>query len=93
MILEIVSPEARLFSGEVTSVTLPGVDGSFQILNNHAPIVSILEKGIIKIAAPSFNFSKEAASKFTKVNDQTYTLQIVSGTIEMKDNKIIVLAD
>ena len=41
MILEIVSPEAKLFSGEVTSVTLPGIAGSFQILNHHAPIVSI----------------------------------------------------
>jgi F-type H+-transporting ATPase subunit epsilon len=93
MILEIVSPEAKLFSGEVTSVTLPGVDGSFQILNNHAPIVSILEKGTIKIAAASFDFPKEVANKFTKVNDQTYTLDITSGTIEMKDNKIIVLVD
>lgn len=93
MTLEIVSPEAKLFSGEVTSVTLPGVDGSFQILNHHAPIVSILEKGTIKIVAPAFSFSKEVAGKFTKVNDQTYTLDIVSGTIEMKDNKIIVLAD
>lgn len=93
MILEIVSPEAKLFSGEVTAVTLPGVDGSFQILNNHAPIVSILEKGIVKIAAPKFNFSKDVASKFTKVNDQTYTLAITSGTIEMKDNKVIVLVD
>ncbi len=93
MILEIVSPEAKLFSGEVTSVTLPGVDGSFQILNHHAPIVSTLEKGTIKIAAASFNLSSESASKFTKVNDQTYTLEIESGTVEMKDNKIIVLAD
>ncbi|MBF7093355.1 F0F1 ATP synthase subunit epsilon [Flavobacterium sp. ALJ2] len=93
MTLEIVSPEAKLFSGNVTSVTLPGVDGSFQILNHHAPIVSILEKGTIKIVAPSFSFFKEVAGKFTKVNDQTYTLDIVSGTIEMKDNKIIVLAD
>jgi F-type H+-transporting ATPase subunit epsilon len=93
MILEIVSPEAKLFSGEVTSVNLPGVDGSFQILNNHAPIVSILEKGTVKVVASSFNFSKEVADKFTKVNEQTYTLQIASGTIEMKDNKVIVLAD
>ncbi|MDQ6471257.1 F0F1 ATP synthase subunit epsilon [Flavobacterium sp. LHD-80] len=93
MILDIVSPEAKLFSGQVTSVTVPGVDGSFQILNNHAPIVSILEKGTIKIAAPSFNFSKEVADKFAKVNDQTYTLEITSGTIEMKDNKVIVLVD
>ena len=93
MILEIVSPEAKLFSGEVTSVTLPGVDGSFQILNHHAPIVSILKDGVIKIAAPSFKIGKEVAGKFVKVNDQLYTLAINSGTIEMKDNKIIVLAD
>ncbi len=93
MILEIVSPEATLFKGEVTSVSLPGVDGSFQILNNHAPIVSILKQGTVTIAAASFKFDKEVAGKFTKVNDQNYTLEIASGTIEMKDNKVIVLAD
>jgi F-type H+-transporting ATPase subunit epsilon len=93
MILEIVSPEATLFKGEITSITLPGIDGSFQILNNHAPIVSILSKGTIKIVAPSFKISKDVAGKFTKLNDQTYTLEINSGTVEMKDNKVIVLAD
>ena len=93
MILEIVSPEATLFKGEVTSVSLPGVDGSFQILNNHAPIVSILKQGTVKLAANSFKFDKDVADKFTKVNDQNYTLEIKSGTIEMKDNKVIVLAD
>jgi F-type H+-transporting ATPase subunit epsilon len=93
MILEIVSPEASLFKGEVTSISVPGVDGSFQILNNHAPIVSLLQKGTVNITAPSFKFSKETAALFTKVNDQNYTLAISSGTIEMKDNKVIVLAD
>jgi F-type H+-transporting ATPase subunit epsilon len=93
MILEIVSPEATLFKGEVTSVSLPGVDGSFQILNNHAPIVSILKQGTVILAANSFKFDKDVADKFTKVNDQNYTLEINSGTIEMKDNKVIVLAD
>jgi F-type H+-transporting ATPase subunit epsilon len=93
MILEIVSPEATLFKAEVTSVSLPGVNGSFQILNNHAPIVSILKQGTIKIEAPSFKFEKDVVEKFTKVNDQNYTLEINSGTIEMKDNKVIVLAD
>ena len=76
MLLEIVSPEAKLFSGEVTSVTLPGVDGSFQILNNHAPVVSILEKGEVKIAASSFHFGKVVIGKFTKIIDQLYTLPI-----------------
>ena len=93
MLLEIVSPEAKLFSGEVTSVSVPGVDGNFQMLNNHAPIVSLLQKGTVKITAPSFDFSKESAGLFTKVNEQTYTLEINSGTLEMKNNKVIVLAD
>ena len=51
MILEIVSPEATLFKGEVTSVAVPGVNGEFQMLNNHAPIVSLLTKGNVKINA------------------------------------------
>jgi F-type H+-transporting ATPase subunit epsilon len=93
MILEIVSPEAKLFSGEVTSLSVPGVDGNFQMLNNHAPIVSILQKGTVKISATSFHFSKETKNLFTKINDQNYTLGINSGTIEMKDNKVIVLVD
>jgi F-type H+-transporting ATPase subunit epsilon len=43
MLLEILSPEASLFKGEITSVSVPGLDGSFQILN-HAPIVSLLQR-------------------------------------------------
>lgn len=93
MILEIVSPEASLFKGEVTSISVPGVDGSFQILNNHAPIVSLLQKGTVSITAANFKLDKETAALFTKVNDQNFTLAISSGTIEMKDNKVIVLAD
>jgi F-type H+-transporting ATPase subunit epsilon len=93
MTLEIVSPEASLFKGEVTSVTLPGVDGSFQILNHHAPIVSILKEGVVKIVANTFQFNKETQAKFVKVDDKTYTLPIQSGTIEMNDNKVIVLVD
>lgn len=93
MVLEIVSPEASLFKGEVTSVTLPGVDGSFQLLNQHAPIVSILKAGVIRIAANAFQFSKETKDKFVKVDDKTYTLAIQSGTIEMNQNKVIVLVD
>ena len=93
MTLEIVSPEATLFKAEVTSITLPGVDGSFQILNHHAPIVSILKAGDVKIVANHFDFGKEVAHRFVKIDNNTYTLPIKSGTIEMKDNKVIVLAD
>ena len=93
MILEIVSPEATLFKGEVTSVALPGVNGEFQILNNHAPIVSLLTKGNVKINAPKITIEKEFVSKFNKVNEQTFWLPINSGTIEMNENKVIVLVD
>lgn len=93
MIVEIVSPEATLFKGEVTSVAVPGINGEFQMLNNHAPIVSLLGKGNVKIVGANIKIAKEFISKFSKVNEQTYWLSINSGTIEMNDNKIIVLAD
>ena len=93
MILEIVSPEATLFNGEVTSVAVPGIDGEFQMLNNHAPIVSILAKGNVKINGVNLKIEKQFLDKFQKINDQNYWLSIQSGTIEMNDNKIIVLAD
>ena len=93
MLLEIVSPESKLFQGEVISVTFPGEAGSFQVLNHHAPIVATLKAGDIKIVASGFKFDKVVAAKFTKVNEQTYTLAIASGTVEMKDNKVIVLVD
>ncbi len=93
MTLEIVSPETMLFHGKVTSVTLPGAEGSFQILNHHAPIVATLQQGEIKIVADSFTFSKEAETKFKMMDQKTYTLPIMSGTLEMNDNKIIALVD
>jgi len=91
MHLEIVSPEATLFSGEVTSVTVPGVMGEFEMLNNHAPIISLLKEGNVKING-SITLEEEVESLFNKT-DKGFWLPISSGTIEMKDNKVIVLAD
>lgn len=91
MYLEIVSPEATLFSGEVTAVSVPGVNGSFQMLNNHAPIVSILGAGKVKIKG-DIKIDEEFENKFRQEAGET-VLDIASGTIEMKDNKVIVLAD
>lgn len=94
MLLEIVSPEGHLFKGEVTSVTVPGVDGEFQLLNDHANIVSILAEGNIKIAASNLGAASEYSPKFTRnEKEQKMTLAIQSGTLEMKDNKIIILVD
>mgnify|MGYP000748587128 CR=1 FL=1 len=60
MYLEIISPEFTLFSGEVTSVAVPGVDGEFEMLNNHASIVSTLKKGTIKINTGATRFKTGA---------------------------------
>ena len=91
MQLEIVSTEAQLFSGEVLSVTVPGASGSFQILNNHAPIVSTLVEGRVKIQG-NINLDEANKSKFTQEGDTTY-LDIQSGAIELSDNKVILLTE
>jgi len=91
MYLEIVSPETTLFKGEVDSVSVPGINGDFEMLNNHAPIVSILKEGFVKISG-DIELDENNTSKFEK-KDKVYWLAISSGTIEMNANKIIVLAD
>ena len=91
MQLEIVSPEAQLFSGEVTSVTVPGASGSFQILNNHAPIVSTLVAGRFKIQG-KISLEEANQAKFIQEGEHMY-LDIRSGAIELSDNKVILLTD
>ncbi|MDT0606564.1 F0F1 ATP synthase subunit epsilon [Croceitalea rosinachiae] len=92
MYLEIVSPEATLFSGEVISVTVPGINGEFQMLENHAPIVSLLQEGNVKVQG-DIAIDEDFQNKFSKGQNGETVLAISSGTIEMKDNKVIVLAD
>ncbi len=91
MKLEIVSPESQLFSGEVLSITVPGALGSFQVLDNHAPIVSTLIKGRIKIQG-KITLDEVNKSRFTQEGHNTY-LDIQSGVIEMNNNKVILLTD
>ncbi|MGM5469301.1 F0F1 ATP synthase subunit epsilon [Flavobacteriaceae bacterium LMO-SS05] len=97
MYLEIVSPEATLFSSEVDSVVVPGLMGEFEMLNNHAPIVSLLKEGTVKIKThnqSAIDFDELHVDVVPFSNDKKIlTVKINSGTIELKDNKIIVLAD
>ena len=65
MYLEIVSPEATLFAGEVTSVSVPGINGEFQMLKDHAPIVSLLQSGNV-IVDGDITIEEEYENKFTK---------------------------
>jgi F-type H+-transporting ATPase subunit epsilon len=97
MFLEIVTPEAILFSSEVDLFSAPGIQGSFQILNNHAPIVSNLKEGQIKIHVHGQDHlvldDLHAELKQHADDAKVFTLDIKSGTLELKDNKAIILAD
>ena len=91
MNLSIVSPEAELFNGEVDSVTLPGTSGYFQILNNHASLVSTLVEGRIKIQG-KINLEESNKKKFEYKEGFTY-LDIISGVVEVLNNKVTILTD
>ncbi len=91
MFLEIVTPEAGLFKGDVESVIVPGVNGEFQMLENHAAIVSLLQEGDIKIKG-NISIDEAYQDKFTDI-DNAKVLHIKSGTLELKDNQIIILVD
>ncbi len=73
-------------------VTVPGVDGEFQMLNNHAPIVSLLQEGKVKFSG-EISIDEVFQNKFTKGEKNSFELFITSGTIELNDNKIIILVD
>ncbi|MDG1053072.1 MAG: F0F1 ATP synthase subunit epsilon [Flavobacteriaceae bacterium] len=92
MYLEIISPEATLFTGEVESLTLPGTNGSFQLLENHAPIVSTLQGGAVKIKG-NITIAESVQNQFESISKEETLFTISSGTIEMRDNKIILLSD
>jgi len=78
MFLEIITPDKKVFEGQVKLIQLPGKKGAFEILKNHAPILSTLEKGRIKVV------EENGTEKFFDVD---------GGVIENKANKIIILVE
>lgn len=97
MFLEIVSPEETMFNGKVDSVSVPGVDGNFQMLENHAAIVSVLQEGVVLIHVHTIDHLEldQLSGHFETHadDDKIITLKIKSGTVEMKDNKVVILVD
>ena len=91
MILEIISPEKIVFNGEVSSVAVPGVDGEFEMLNNHAAIVPNLKKGSIKVYGDIS--LDESQKEVFKKEGRGYFYSINSGTVEMKNNKVTALVE
>ena len=77
MYLEIVKPDTKIFAGEIKLIQVPGTKGEFTVLKNHAPIISTLEAGKIRI------IKEDNKEEFFEIN---------GGVIEVKNNKIIILA-
>ena len=94
MLIEIFSIDCKLLSGNVKSVIFPGSDGSFQVLKDHAPIVSTLKKGEITIEG-EVSLEDNVPEKFynLKKDKKITSLEIESGLMEMKKNSIKVLID
>ena len=90
MFIEIVSPEKTIFTGNITSAYLPGSEGFFQILDNHAPIVSTLKNGIIELKG---DFQEGTSKNLSLLGGNKASLEIESGVVEMKNNKLIILVD
>ena len=77
MHLEIITPDKKVFEGEVSGAKFPGIGGSFEVLNSHAPIISTLENGPVRVTtAASYQY-----------------FNIDGGVVEVLNNKIIVLAE
>ena len=93
MKLEVITPEANLFAGEAISVSIPGVDGFFQVLNNHAPIISTLKAGEMKVELAE-SITQGGLSQAVKLEGQkTLRIEIKGGVAELFNNKLIVLAE
>jgi len=80
MQLEILTPEKKLYSGEIYGIQLPGISGSFEVLEKHAPMVSALGKGSIKVL-------------LDKTGNNTTRFTISGGFIEVLDNRVSVLVE
>lgn len=78
MKLEIVTPDTTIYKGEVTLVQMPGIDGLFEVLNMHAPLISVLAKGKIKVIDNE---------------KQTLFFEIKGGVVEVVKNTLLILAE
>ena len=78
MTIEIITPDTALFKGEGVAVTVPGIDGSLGVLNNHASLITALKSGKIKV---------------TSADGQDTFFDIDGGVAEVANNKIIILAE
>ncbi|MCX8523462.1 MULTISPECIES: FoF1 ATP synthase subunit delta/epsilon [Chryseobacterium] len=94
MNIKILTPEYVVFEGEVDSVLLPGKNGEFHLMKNHAGIVSSLSGGKVKLFAKSID--EAYAKNFTKENEnqtEVFSYTIKSGVVEFNNDKGIILCE
>lgn len=77
MQVELLTPEKKIFSGEAKGIQLPGIDGSFEVLRNHAPLIAALRRGIVRIL----------------LNGSEKQVNIRGGFVEVLNNNVVVLAE
>lgn len=78
MYLEIVTPDEKIFEGEVVTATFPGTDGTFQVLNNHAPLISTLGTGDLK---------------YTEDKKKEQIIGVDGGVVEVLHSRVVVLVE
>ena len=96
MNLEIITPESRIFEGEVDAVRLPGKEGLFQILNGHAPMISTLQEGEVKIDISTSSKTIDGLHgtiETDKSNDKVLRMKVKGGVVEVQKDRVIILAD
>lgn len=96
MELEIITPSAQIFKGEAVSVQLPGQKGLFQVLDNHAPLISALKEGELRIELKEPHQQSSdlnPALKPEKGSDKVFTMAVNGGMAEVQSNRLTVLAN
>lgn len=97
MNITVLTPDKKIFEGAIISVKVPGTDGQFQVLKNHAPIVSSLEKGkvVIVTSKGDYEYFDEESGDIVKMAEpgKTITYAVTGGFIEVLNNEISLLIE
>lgn len=93
MNLEILTPESLIFSGTIESVTVPGKSGEFQVLPNHAPMISALKNGDVKIKIKSQPIHQSELLSEDSSQKSTLVFKVSGGVLEVMTNRVVLLAE
>ncbi|MDL1912915.1 MAG: F0F1 ATP synthase subunit epsilon [Bergeyella sp.] len=93
MQIKILTPETVVFEGEVVSMILPGKSGEFHVMNQHAPIVSTLNAGKIRLYIAPNTIDKNHLKNLNREDESLYSFSVSGGVLEFNNNKGILLCE